>query len=245
MDGSTGFIISKGPTPEQSTWTIGGHTNIFTIILDISLFFNFNVCVYAKAVVVCLLFVSFVPRRDTRREEAEEEEGEKMGLYILFCFVYIFIGMDVVVVVRRRFLRPPGSLYSPPPFHFWVLFLKTLMATPNANNKKKEEDRRESRKRPDVLCFFLYFSYVYIDLCIAHTSLTSSIEHDDTTWNRQFLCRKSNFVKIQISRFKNFSKRTLGEITTSIAKRKNCHAFQKYFFPPFGITKMWFSTAAW
>lgn len=104
--------------------------------------------------------------------EGKKKKKEKMGLYILFCFVYIFIGMDVVVVVRRRFLRPPGSLYSPPPFHFWVLFLKTLMATPNANNKKKEEDRRESGKRPDVLCFFLYFSYVYIlYLCIAHTQV--------------------------------------------------------------------------
>lgn len=69
--------------------------------------------------------------------EGKKKKKEKMGLYILFCFVYIFIGMDVVVVVRRRFLRPPGSLYSPPPFHFWVLFLKNSHGDPKRKQQKK------------------------------------------------------------------------------------------------------------
>jgi hypothetical protein len=147
--------------------------------------------------VFCLSLSSLA---ETPEGKKKKKEKEKLGLYILFCFVYIFIGMDVVVVVRRRFLRPPGSLYSPPPFHFWVLFLKNSHGDPKRKQQKKEKDRRESGKRPDVLCFFLYFSYVYIDLCIAHTQVLrlpsntmTQLEIDNFSVENKFF-ENSNFA---------------------------------------------------
>lgn len=148
--------------------------HIFTIILDIS-----SPCSQRTASrrlsFVCLFLFSFVSskkifyffvetqHRSSKEERPEGKKREARDIYILFCFVYIFIGMDVVVVVVVVFLRPPGSLTILPPFSFLGrrrrLFFLSLShdATPNAN--KKREDRREKSQEKDQMCFFfLYFS---------------------------------------------------------------------------------------
>lgn len=152
---------------------------------------------YAKAVVVCLLFVSFVPRRDTRREE--EEEGKNGSIYfVLFCLYIYRNGRR-----RRRtssFLTAAGIALFPPTFSFLGPFFKNSHGDPKRKQQKKEKDRRESGKRPDVLCFFLYFSYVYIDLCIAHTQVLrlpsntmTQLEIDNFSVENKFF-ENSNFA---------------------------------------------------
>ena len=143
MDGSTGFIIRGHPGAVNSQASGGTHFHD-----NFRHFFPMHIHT-GQPVVVCLLFVSslsslqqhkkifnfsfFFGRVETHTRRTPwrpKKKNKRASGDILFCFVYIFIGMDVVVVRGRRdrWLT----------LHFWdVLFSLFLYDRPQTQTTKK------------------------------------------------------------------------------------------------------------